>query len=192
MTNATAQHILCGWAIFFWTLFNETDFKPSLGFTLKKIPKIFAETGHGLTDLVIGYAVEFRFQHASIFELNSLIFSSYKKTQTVKALVGIFPLRGGILFSDIYPGSISDSKLTEECGAVYFVQSEHEIMSDRGFLIQEHCAVRAITLNRPKEKESNQFDKRHVAKSFDIAATGIHVKRFMGMVTEEYQIPFCE
>ena len=65
-------------------------------------------------------------------------------------------------------------------------------MSDRGFLIQEHCAVRAITLNRPKEKESNQFDERQVAKSFDIAATGIHVKRFMGMVTEEYQIPFCE
>ena len=182
MTNATAQHILCGWAIFFWTLFNETDFKPSLGFTLKKIPKIFAETGHGLTDLVIGYAVEFRFQHASIFELNSLIFSSYKKTQTVKALVGIFPLRGGILFSDIYPGSISDSKLTEECGAVCFVESEHEIMSEHGFSIQELSAVRGMTLNRPKQKENDQFAERDIATNFDIAATRIHVESFIGRV----------
>ena len=149
---------------------------------MKKIPKIFAETGHGLTDLVIGYAVEFRFQHASIFELNSLIFSSYKKTQTVKALVGIFPLRGGILFSDIYPGSISDSKLTEECGAVCFVESEHEIMSEHGFSIQELSAVRGMTLNRPKQKENDQFAERDIATNFDIAATRIHVESFIGRV----------
>ena len=40
-----------------------------------------------------------------------------------------------VLFSDIYPGSISDSKLNEG-GAVYFVKRVHEIMSDCGFSIQ--------------------------------------------------------
>ena len=51
------------------------------------------------------------------------MFSNYKNTQTGKALVRISPGGGGILFSDVYSGSISDSKLTEECGVVYFVES---------------------------------------------------------------------
>ena len=80
---------------------------------------MFVETGHGLTDLVID-VTKFKFQHASKFELKSI------KTQTGKALVGISPHGGQILFSDIYPGSISNSKLTGECGEVYFVESEHE------------------------------------------------------------------
>ena len=84
--------------------------------------------------------------------MNSLMFSNYKNAQTGKALVGISPHQGGILFSDILPGSISDSKITEKCGAVYLVEQEHEIMSDRGFSIQKLCSRRDITLNRPKEK----------------------------------------
>ena len=39
---------------------------------LKKILKIFVKTGHGLTDLVTD-AIEFKLQHASNFELNSLM-----------------------------------------------------------------------------------------------------------------------
>ena len=31
-------------------------------------------------------------------------------------------------------------KITEECGAVHLVEQEHEIMSGRGFSIQELCA----------------------------------------------------
>ena len=120
------------------------------------------------------------------------MFSNYKNTQTGKGLVGISPPDGGgILFSHIYPGSISDSKLTEECGAVYFVVSEHEIMSDRGFSIQELCAVRGITLNRPKQKENDQFAERDDATNFDTAVTGIHVERFIRRdVIGEYYIPF--
>ena len=86
------------------------------------MPKLFVETGHGLGDLVI-VATEFKFQHASDFQMNSLIFPNYKNTQTGKILVGIYPHGGGIPFSDIYPGSISDSKLNEECRVVYFVKS---------------------------------------------------------------------
>ena len=91
------------------------------------MPKIFVETGHALTDLVIVETV-FKFQHASNFELNVLMYSNYKNTQTRKGSVGISPHGRGFLFSDIYPSSISDSKLTEEYGAAYFVKNEHEIM----------------------------------------------------------------
>ena len=43
------------------------------------------------------------------------------------------------------------------------VEQEHEIMSDCGFSIQELCPSRVITLNRPKQKENNQFMKVDVA-----------------------------
>ena len=91
--------------------------------------KIFVETDHGLTDLAID-ATGFKFQSASNFELNSFMFSNYKNTQTRKALVGISPHEGGIFFSDIFPGSISDSKITEECSAVYLVKQELEITGE--------------------------------------------------------------
>ena len=81
------------------------------------MPNIFIETGHGLTDIVID-ATEFKFQHASNFELNSLMFSNYKNTVTGKSLIGIAPVGMGIFFSDIYPGSISDSDITEKSGAL--------------------------------------------------------------------------
>ena len=93
--------------------------------------------------------------------------------------MGISRHGGGILFSDIYSGLISDSKLTEECVAVYFVENEHEMISGHGFSIQELCAVRGITLNRPKQKENDQFAESDAATNFDIAATRIHAERFI-------------
>ena len=147
------------------------------------MPKSFIETGHGLTDIVID-ATEFKFQGPSNFELNSLMFSNYKNTQTGKALIGISPHGGGILFSDIYPGSISDSEITRKSGTLDFVEKEHEIMSDRGFAIQEYCAEKGVTLNRPKQKDTDQFAHVDVARNFDIAATRIHVERFIGRIRD--------
>ena len=88
LSKTTIQRIFIGRVIFLATLFNEIDHKPSSGYLLKKMPKIFVETSHGLTDLVID-ATEFKFQNASNFELNSLMFSKYKNTQTGKVVVGI-------------------------------------------------------------------------------------------------------
>ena len=57
-------------------------------------------------------------------------------------------------------------------------------MSDRGFSIQELCASRGITLNKPKEKENDQFMEVDGASNFDIAATRIHVERFIRRVRD--------
>ena len=180
-SKSTMQRIFIGWIIFLATIFNEIDLTPASGYLLKKMPKSFIETGYGLTDIVID-ATEFKFQSASNFQLNSLMFSNYKNTQTGKALIGISPHGGGILFSDIYPGSISDSEITEKSGTILFVEKEHEIMSDRGFSIQDFCAIKGVSLNRLKQKECDQFARVDVAKNFDIAATRIHVERFIGRI----------
>ena len=57
-------------------------------------------------------------------------------------------------------------------------------MSDCGSSIQKRCASRGITLNRPKQKENDQFMEADVATNFDIAATRIHVERFIGRVCD--------
>ena len=147
-SKSTVQRIFIGWVISLATIFNEIDLTPASGFLLKKMPKGFIETGHGLTDIVID-ATELKFQSASNFALNSFMFSNYKNTQTGKALIGISPHGSGILFSDIYPGSISDSEIKEKSGTILFVEKEHKIMSDRGFLIQDFCAIKGVSLSRP-------------------------------------------
>ena len=57
-------------------------------------------------------------------------------------------------FSDIYPGSISDNCITEKSGVVHWIQPEHELMTDRGFAIQDLRALKGIYLNRPAQKFS--------------------------------------
>ena len=90
----------------------------------------------------------------------------------------------GLLFSDIYPGSISDSEITEKSGVLQFVEESHEIMSDRGFAIQDMCAIKGVFLNRPKQKDADQFSQSEVQRNFDIASTRIHVERFIGRVRD--------
>ena len=120
-SETTVQRIFNGWVLFLSTLFNRLDLKPGHGYLLQKMPDIFVNTGHGLTDLIID-ATEFKFQCATNYELNSLLFSNYKNTTTGKALIGISAHGMGILFSDVYPGSISDSDITEKSGAIQYVE----------------------------------------------------------------------
>lgn len=183
VSESTVQRIFNSFVIFLATLFNRLDLVPASGFLLKKIPDSFVQTGHGLTDLVID-CTEFKFQLATNYEINSLMFSNYKNTTTGKALIGISPHGMGILFSDVYPGSISDSEITEKSGALSYVEQEHEVMSDRGFSIQDLCAIKGIFLNRPKQKDEDQFQQSEISKNFDISSTRIHVERFIGRVRD--------
>ena len=61
-----------------------------------------------------------------------------------------------------------------------WIKPEHELMADRGFAIQDLCALKGIYLNRPAQKLSDQFTQAEVASNLDIASTRIHVERFIG------------
>ena len=89
-----------------------------------------------------------------------------------------------VVFSDIYPRSISDSDITVKTGVLEYVTEEHEIMTNRGFSIQDLCAIKGISLNQPKQKDGDQFSQRDIPKNFDIAATRIHVERYIGRVPD--------
>ena len=68
--------------------------------------------------------------------------------------------RTRLLFSDIYPGSISDSEIIEMSMVLEFVE--------QGFAIQNLCAEIGVFLNRPKKKDSDQFTGSEVQRNFDI------------------------
>ena len=123
---------------------------------------------------------EFKFQHVSNLDLNSRMFSNYKNTIIGKALTGIAPHGMGLFFSVIYPGSLSDNYITEKSGVFQWIQPEHELTADRGFAIQDLCALRGIYLNRPAQKLSDQFTQAEVASNLDIASTRIHVELHIG------------
>ena len=140
------------------------------------MPEIFIKTGHGLTDLVID-CTEFKCQQASNYDLNSLMFSDsepYKNATTGKALIGITLHGSGVIFSNIYPGKLSDSEIT---GAINLVDPEYEVMSNKDFAIPELYAKKGVYHNRPAMKISDQFEPADVADNFDIATTRIHVEQ---------------
>ena len=76
------------------------------------MPNIFVKTEDEMTDMVID-CTKFKFQHATNLALNSLMFSDYKSTLTGKSLTGTSTHKTGLLFKDVFPGSISDSSSTE-------------------------------------------------------------------------------
>ena len=57
-------------------------------------------------------------------------------------------------------------------------------MSDRGFSVQDYCAVKGVYLNRPAQKANGTFSHSEIASNFDIASTRIHVERFIGRVRD--------
>ena len=112
------------------------------------------------------------------------MFSHYKNTQTGKALIGISPHVSGLLFSDIYPGSISDNAITEKTGVLSWLTPEHELMADRGFAVQDYCSIKGVYLNQPAQKNLDKFSHGDVSTNFNFASTRIHVERFIGRVRD--------
>ena len=75
----------------------------------------------------------------------------------------------GLVFSEVYPGSISDTEITEKTNILDFVTEDHEVMSDKGFSIQDICAIKGVSLNRPKQKDtkSGGFPQQEIHTNFD-------------------------
>ena len=66
-----------------------------------------------------------------------MTYSSYKNHNTYKDLIGISPGGAIVFVSKLFPGSISDKKLTERSGLLELVENGDSIMADRGFDIQD-------------------------------------------------------
>ena len=64
---------------------------------------------------------EVKIQGSSNFDQQGHMYSSYKQTQTMKALIGVTPGGAAAFVSDAYEGSISDKEITMKCGILDYV-----------------------------------------------------------------------
>lgn len=79
----------------------------------------------------------------------SRTYSSYKHHNTYKALIGIMPSGAIIFVSNLWGGNTSDRCITQHSGFLDYVRPGHEIMADRGFLIQDLLLDRGAKLIIP-------------------------------------------
>lgn len=98
---------------------------------------------------VIIDCTEIKVQTPSSLLLKSQLYSSYKSTNTLKALVGIAPHGTVTFISSLYTGSISDVAITKLCGILDLKEPGDDVMADKGFTIKEALAAKRVTLNIP-------------------------------------------
>ena len=93
--------------------------------------------------------VEFFIQRPSIPSSQRITWSQYKHSNTLKGLFAISPRGTFIFVSRLYTGSISDRRLTQDCGFLDNIKPGDDVMADRGFVIRDFLAMKMATLNIP-------------------------------------------
>lgn len=166
------------WIKFLYYRFKELDVFPSSEIVKLHMPECFKKK-YPTTTLIID-ATEIYMEKPSNPEAQQLTFSSYKNTNTLKALVGIVP-KGGISFvSPLFGGSISDKELTARSGLMDKLQRGDVIMADRGFNIGDMLVTKGVRVNVPPfMNQTGQFEESELLETRRIATLRIHVERAM-------------
>ena len=132
------------------------------------------------TTRVIIDATEIFIETPSLPELQQMTFSSYKNHNTYKCLIGISPGGAVTFVSKLFPGSITDRKLTQKSGLLDLVERGDGIMADRGFDIQDDLTPLGVKVNIPPfMRGKKQLDSAEMIETRRIASLRIHVEREM-------------
>ena len=116
----------------------------------------------------------------------SLTWSNYKHSNTLKYVVGITP-DGLIAFvSPGYGGRISDTELVKDCGLIDKLPEGYIVLADRGFKgIETLLSEKKCTLLRPPSVYSSvKPSKEEVLETKRIASIRIHIERFIERIRE--------
>jgi hypothetical protein len=105
-----------------------------------------------------------------------LTYSAYKHRNTVKGFVGVAPNGVVTFLSTLYPGSISDKKITQLCGVISSFVGGDLILADKGFLIQDPMPP-GVVVNIPPFLSTPQFSRDQAIASRTIARKRIPVER---------------
>jgi len=119
--------------------------------------------------------------------IQSQMYSDYKSSTTLKALIGCDP-NGCLMFVfELYTGSISDKALTEQCGfydglktmkSAGYVKDGDAIMVDKGFNIDKEISSLSLKLNIPPfAYVSRQMSPSQIYLTNKIAKHRVYVER---------------
>jgi len=156
---------------------------PSRDIIRDTMPAIFKEQYPKTTAILD--ATEIKVHTPSSLLLQSQTYSSYKTTNTFKALLAVSPAGHVIFASSLYTGSISDVQLVNRSGFLGLLQEGDEVMADRGFTIEDLLTPLGVGLNIPPFLgKRQQLDGTEVVETQQIASLRIHVERAIRRVKE--------
>ena len=176
---STMSRIFVAWITFGSAVFSKLSLEQPKDLIRKKLPQTFKDNGCEDCVLILD-ATELKLTSLSDLNLNCLFFSDYKNTHTAKGLIGITPDGSLCHVSDLFPGSITDTELTEISKALKMVKENDCILVDKGFAISEQAADLGGIINRPPMANGEQFTPGEVEANFQTAALRIHVERWIG------------
>ena len=107
----------------------------------------------------------------------SATFSNYKYHNTAKSLRRISPIGAVLFVSDLYTGRNSGKQIPKRCGILSSLETDDNIMADRGFGIEDDLPL-GVTLNISSFlKGQPQLSLEDVVHTRRIALARIHNER---------------
>ena len=174
LSQPTVSRIITTWVNFMYLELKKIPMWPSKEVIQSNLPMTFKKQ-YPRTRVIID-ATEVYIDQPRLPDIQQMTFSSYKNSNTFKALVGISP-DGVITFvSSLYPGSISDKELIS--GILDLLDCGDSVMADKGFEIEDDLILRGVPLNIPPFlKDKKQLEEKELIITQCIASLRIHVER---------------
>ena len=117
-----------------------------------------------------------------------MTFSSYKNSNTYKALIGISPVGVIIFVSPLYPRSISDNQISQKSGILHSLEPGDSVMAYRGFDIEDDLIILGAHLKIPPFlRGKQQLSQQKLITTRQIDSLRIHVERAMERI-KNFQI----
>lgn len=152
------------------------------------MPSVFKKL-YPKTALIVD-CTEFQMEKPSSLDAQSACYSSYKGTNTMKALLGITPSGVVCFASELFPGSASDKEITVASGLLDKLLPGDEVMADKGFNCQDELASVGATLIIPAFlKAKKQFSAEQSEHNKTVASMPIHVERLMERIKNWHFFP---
>lgn len=121
--------------------------------------------------------------------------SSYKNTNTYKALIGIDEAGTVTFVSTLYGGAMTDDAIVSVSGILDKLDAGDYVLADRGFEITDLLAEKGIILNKPPKKKGAQMSEGDVADTRAIASRRVNVERVIGLAKKNkiltQRVPHC-
>ena len=131
ISESTMSRIFEAWMTFGHAVFSKLDLAHPKYLVENMMPTAYKNLDFSHIVLVID-VTDFKITGFTDLQLNALFFSDYKSSHTVKALPCLTPHGSAVKIPEVYPGSITDTVLTEMVGALDNVLCHDGVLTDKG------------------------------------------------------------